>query len=336
LSAQEDLYASDILTILRKSAGEYISGEYLSKCLGISRSAIWKRIGKLKKEGFKIEASTKKGYKLNLLTYPYSKSAILQTLTTHTLGHELKFYEQTDSTNTALKRLAAQGACEGTVIISESQSKGRGRLGRSWVSKPGKGIWMSVLLRPLLHPSRVQSLTLAAAVAVCQALSEFNIEGFGIKWPNDIIIDGRKVCGILTELSAEAERVAWVIVGIGLNVNHLEEDFPKNLKPIATSLRLCSINREPLNRSLLASAIINRLESVYDNFINNNDDGASWLVEEWKKYNATLGKRVMVTMQGQKITATAYDILSDGRLVIKKDDGTILKLLSGEVSLREL
>lgn len=333
MTDKEGVCVPDVLTILIGASGQYVSGEYLSRCLGVTRSAVWKRIAALKKEGYFIEASTKKGYCLNPNVNPYGRHAIQNGLTTRTLGRELKFYAQIDSTNTVLKQLASEGAPEGTVVVADSQIAGRGRLGKNWMSAPEKGIWMSVLLRPPLHPSEIQSLTLAASVAVCRALQPLKVQSMGIKWPNDILIGGKKVCGILTELSAEAERVAWVVVGIGLNVNHLEQDFPPEITSIATSLKLSSGSHEQFDRSLLAARILNALEEVYDFYL---QKGSSWMIEEWKCWNLTLGKMVQLTSQHENLTVLAYDIMPDGKLVVKKDDGTSLEVLSGEISLREI
>jgi BirA family biotin operon repressor/biotin-[acetyl-CoA-carboxylase] ligase len=333
LTDQEFACAEDVLTILQKAAGQYVSGEYLSKCLGVTRSAVWKRIAALKKEGYSIEASTKKGYRLNQDFNAYGKHAVQNALVTNTLGRELKYLNQIDSTNILLKQLALEGAPEGTTVIADSQTAGRGRLGRNWMSEPGNGIWMSVLLMPQLHPTEVQTLTLAASVAVCKALEPLKIKGLGIKWPNDILINGKKVCGILTELSAEDDRVVWVILGIGLNVNHVEKDFPPELSSSATSLRLNSEAGGNLDRSRLAAGILNNLEEVYNTYL---QKGSSWVAEEWRRRNLTLGRMVRLTSRNEDIIAMACDILPDGRLRVKKEDGAIIDILSGEISLRKI
>lgn len=322
-----------ILKILKAAGQQYISGEELSNALGISRTAIWKRMDSLKKEGFDIEASTKIGYRLGNLENPYGKLAVQSGIKGSVLGQKLKFYQEIDSTNTVLKKIATDNAPEGTVVLADVQSAGRGRRGRTWMSAPNKGIWMSVLLRPNLHPSQVQTLTLMASVAVVRALESFDVKGLGIKWPNDILIDGKKVCGILTELSAEAERVEWVVLGIGLNVNHLESDFPSELKSIATSLRLSYKRPNELNRSEIAAGIINELEEVYNSFI---EMGSSWVVQEWKKWNITLGKRVSLISQTNSFLVDVTDITSDGKLIVRYDDGTIGEVISGEISLRDV
>lgn len=321
-----------IIKILKAAGQQYVSGEDLSNLLGISRTAVWKRMDSLKKEGFDIEASTKIGYRLGNWEAPYGKLSVQSEIKGSLLGKKLKFYQEIDSTNTVLKKIAADNAAEGTIVLADVQTAGRGRRGRAWMSAPGMGIWMSILLRPNLHPSQVQSLTLAASVAVVGALEQLGIEGLGIKWPNDILINGRKVCGILTELSAEAERVEWVILGIGLNVNHLESDFPPELKSIATSLRLSQGSSGTLNRSRIAAGIINELEEVYNHFI---EKGPAWVVAQWKKWNVTLGKRVNLITQAGSVQADVTGITLEGQLIVKYDDGTTGEIMSGEISLRE-
>jgi BirA family biotin operon repressor/biotin-[acetyl-CoA-carboxylase] ligase len=325
--------SKEMLAILQKASGNYVSGEYLSQCLGITRAAIWKRMAVLKKEGFVIEASTRKGYRLCEQTRPYGRLSVQQGLVTRSFGRELKFLETVDSTNNYLKQMAYEGAPEGTVVLADEQTAGRGRLGRSFLSSPGKGIWMSLLLRPELHPSQVHSLTLAASVAVARVLEPLNIPGCGIKWPNDILIGGKKVCGILTEMSAEMDRVAWVIIGIGLNVNHTAQDFPEDLKELATSLYLSRGIDEFLERSSLAANMINQLEEIYLNYL---EKGSSWVVEQWKKYNLTLGKRVRLISTAGEMVGCAEDLLPDGRLILVDDSRQRHEVLSGEISLREL
>ncbi len=328
-----------ILKQLKMAKNQYVSGEELSSILGMSRTAIWKRMDSIKEEGFNIEAVTKKGYRLikEEDTYginpPYGKLAVLSEVTGSVIGQNLIFLQETASTNKVLKKMAAENAPEGTVVISEMQSAGRGRRGKAWSSVPNMGIWMSILLRPNLHPSAVQTLTLAASVAVIRALEPLEIERMGIKWPNDILINGRKVCGILTELSAEAERVDWVILGIGLNVNHIKPDFPNDIASIATSLRMNVNENTELDRSVIAANIINEIENVYRCFI---EKGSSWVVEEWKKRNITLGKSIKIINQQGSFNAEALDITAEGKLIVKDDDDKIHEMLSGEISIREI
>jgi BirA family biotin operon repressor/biotin-[acetyl-CoA-carboxylase] ligase len=329
LPATDDI-SLRLLHFLRQ-AEDYISGEELSDKLAVSRTAIWKRIGSLKKEGFNIEASTKKGYRLIQSEDPYGRISIQSRISGHILGKDLKFYQEVDSTNNVLKKLAADNAPEGTIVISDVQLTGRGRRGRVWMSAPGLGIWMSVLLRPNLHPSQVQTLTLASSIAVMRALEPLGIEGSGIKWPNDILINKKKVCGILTELSAEAEKIEWVVIGIGLNANHDPDDFQSDIRDTATSLKINSKEHKIFDRSEIAANIINELEAVYIEFL---EKGSGWVAGEWRKWNVTLGKRVKLISQTGIKEAEALDITPDGKLIVRYDDGKTDEVLSGEVTLR--
>lgn len=323
-----------ILKLLKRAKNQYVSGEELSNILGMSRTAIWKRIDAIREEGFDVEAVTKKGYRLKDIPSgigaPYGKLAVQSEITGSFIGYNLRFLAETDSTNSVLKKMASEGAPEGTVVLADMQKAGRGRRGNAWMSAPGLGIWMSILLRPNLHPGTLQTLTLAASVAVMRALEPMGIKGLGIKWPNDILIDRKKVCGILTELLAEAEKVEWVVLGIGLNVNQSETDFPNDIASIATSLRL-SMNIG-FNRSLIAAKIINEIEEVYQAFL---EKGSLWVVDEWKKRNITLGETVDIISQTGSFRAKALDITPDGKLIVKDEADKISELLSGEISLRQ-
>ncbi len=330
MKRNDPVSSGDILSLLAARDG-YVSGAFLSRELNISRTAVWKRIAALKKEGYLIDASTKKGYRLLSNEACYGKSGIQSLLKTESLGLDIRFYESVESTNNLLKSLAHAGAVHGTVVIANEQTRGRGRLGRAWESMADKGIWMSVLLRPPLHPGSVQTITLAVAVAVCRAIEPLLDEKPGIKWPNDILIGGRKVCGILTELSAEAERVSWVIAGIGLNTHSSLEDFPPELRNKATSLELHLRQGGSADRTRLAAEILNQLESVYDSFLENGPDP---MLMEWRQRSITLG-RVVELVQGQEtLRGKALDIGADGRLKVQLEDGSVRELFSGEISLR--
>lgn len=315
------------------ASGDYISGESISRSLGISRTAVWKRIEALKREGYSIEASTRKGYRIISREAQYGRHGIQSLLETGFIGRELKFLNKTDSTNTSLKALASGGAPDGTVAVADEQTSGRGRLGRAWASSSGLGIWMSVLLRPKLHPTTVQSITPAIAVAVCRALEPLLFMKPGIKWPNDVLVDGRKICGILTELSAEADMISWVISGIGINVNHEERDFPQDLRGRAASVKMYLKPGTELSRCRLAADVLNRLEEVYLDYLEN---GPGPVLAEWKERSVTLGRKVLLIQGGTETAATALDLGEDGRLIVRLEDGTLKDVISGEISLRNL
>lgn len=292
---------------------------------------MWKRVAALKKEGYLIEASPRKGYRLISRETCFGKAGIQSLLKTRFLGRDLRFYDSVDSTNNVLKGLANAGAPHGTVVVANEQTRGRGRLGREWSSMAGKGIWMSVLLRPGIHPGAVQALTLAAAVAVSRAIEPILAEKPGIKWPNDILVSRRKVCGILTEMSAEAERVSWVIVGIGLNTHSDQEDFPEELRDKATSLIQHLKVGASADRAGLVAEILNQLEDVYEDYLENGPDS---MLREWRIRSVTLGRTVELVREGETIRVTALDIGEDGRLIVRFSDGRISEILSGEISIR--
>lgn len=331
IKRNEPVHNSDILALLASAGDGYVSGEQLSRSLNISRTAVWKRIAALKKEGYLIDASTRKGYRLLSHETCYGKSGIQSLLNTKFLGRELHFRQSVESTNNVLKSLANSGAIHGTAVIANEQTKGRGRLGRHWASTADKGIWMSILLRPDIHPNRVQSVTLAAAVAVCRAIEPVLEEKPGIKWPNDILVAGKKVCGILTELSAEAEKVSWVIVGLGLNTHFVPDDFPEELRTKATSLIQHLKRGAVLDRARLAAEILNRFEPVYEDFIRN---GPESMLREWRERSVTLGKTVELIHGPKTMRALALDVGEDGRLLVRLEDGSIREIFSGEISLR--
>lgn len=301
--------------------------------LGITRAAVWKRILVLKKEGWQIEASTRKGYRLSQSSV-YNKAGIQSHLETQLLGRELIFLQSLDSTNNYLKTLASEGACEGTAVIADAQTHGRGRLGRSWSAVPGVGIWLSVLLKPQCHPSLVHSVTLMASVAVCKALEPYLAVKPGIKWPNDILLGGKKLCGILTELSAEADRISWLVIGIGINVNHTLSDFPEEIANQATSMLRNKNENILLDRSQIAAAVLNHLEACYFTMIH---QGTKEILDLWKSYSITLGRKVRLSGdQIEPLEATALDIAEDGRLIVELEDGMRKEILSGEISLRTI
>ncbi len=327
-----------IIKKLKESKHDYVSGEELSSILGVSRTAVWKCINELKKEGYVIDSSSKKGYKLCYVPDIINPWEIKEGLDTNIIGKDIHCFFEVDSTNNHAKTLAQDGCDDGTVVLAERQTRGRGRLGRSWDSMDRKGIWMSVVLRPAVGLEDVQIITLAASVAVVSALKkEMDIDA-GIKWPNDIILGGKKVCGILTEMSMEMERINFLVLGIGMNFSHEKSDFPEEIRDRATSLGIYLKEKKGLDisefrRSHLVKAILSELERVYD-IINKGKAGV--IIEEWKKYSVTLGKEVLIKYREDQYTGIAEDIDQNGRLIVKQGDGTVREVLSGEVSVRGL
>ncbi len=310
-----------------RSQTEYVSGEEISKSLGVTRASIWKIINKLKKEGYEIESSTKKGYKLIEIPNIITREEILNIIETESLGRDIYYYNEIDSTNEELKRLARSGALEGVTVIADKQTAGRGRLGRSWDSPKGTNIFMSILLRPRIRPDQASQMTLVAGLAMCEAICEVTRLDAKIKWPNDIVISGKKVCGILTEMSAEIDGINYIILGIGVNVNHT--DFPGNL-PYATSLKL--EGRQEYQRRYIIKVFLEKFESYYMAY--KQCTTLEMILPSYKRYCITLADKVKIIDSIEEYVATPLDINADGSLVIRTEDGQEKNILSGEVSVR--
>ncbi len=320
-----------ILKLLNGKKGKFVSGESLSEQLGISRTAVWKHIQKLREEGYEIQSASKRGYRLDESPDLYDRSALISALHTEILGKNIIFLKETDSTNNELKRLAASGAPEGTVVIAEKQLAGRGRRGRTWEAGEGKAIIMSILLRPNISPTNVQAITLAASSAVARAIEPFTVTKPEIKWPNDVLLSGKKVCGILTEMTAEPDRVLSIIVGIGLNVFQQQEDFTGDLKQTATSVALNST--VPISRCVMASGILEEFEELYLDFIHRQSTAK--FLDIWRSFSCTIGCDITI-YQGEKTwQAKALDVLEDGCLLVESADGIRQAIASGEISIRK-
>ncbi len=316
-----------ILNILRKSKDEYISGERLSEELGITRAGIWKHIKSLKEAGYVIESISNRGYKLISTPDIIDSEEILPLLTTKYIGRNFIHFDEVDSTNVQCRRACSNNPIEGMVVAAEEQTSGRGRLGRSWISPKGTGIWMSIVLKPNISPMVAPRATLIGAAAVYTALKDMGIS-VGIKWPNDIVINGKKICGILTEMNAEIERVNYVIMGIGINVNM--ESFPDELKEKATSLKN-ELGNE-VDRKKLVANILNNFEVFYEEFKNTGD--ISRVIEICKEGSLLINKEVRVINGNNEVICTVIDIDDEGELIVKHKDGTIKRVISGEVSVR--
>ncbi|HTY91273.1 MAG TPA: biotin--[acetyl-CoA-carboxylase] ligase [Methanocella sp.] len=306
----------EILNILRE-AGDYVSGEALAEKLGISRAAVWKHIHTLIKEGYGVDIAQGKGYKLISLPDKLYPSEVRYGLQTKLLGRKVIHLNSTGSTNVVARQVAERGVEEGTVVIAETQSRGKGRLGRKWITKPG-GLWMSVILKPAIDPMHAPSITLLAAVSVTKALRGAGLEAV-IKWPNDVLVNGKKICGILTEMSAETDIVNFIILGIGVNVNN---DVPLET---ATTMK-AELGRE-IDRVKFTQSLLETLEEDYLAF---KDKGFTPILWSWRRYSDTLGRPVEVTYQDEVITGLAQDVDEDGSLLVKTGDGSIRKIVSGD------
>ena len=316
-----------ILNILRSNKDEYISGERISEELGITRAGIWKHIKSLKEAGYVIESISNRGYKLVSTPDIIAGEEVSPLLTTKYMGRNFIHYDEVDSTNIQCRRECSNKPIEGMVIVAEEQTSGKGRLGRSWVSPKGTGIWMSVVLTPSIQPIVAPRTTLIGAAAVYTALKDMGIST-GIKWPNDIVINGKKICGILTEMNAEIERVNYVIMGIGINVNM--ESFPEEIKEKATSLKIELGNK--VDRKKLIANILNNLEDFYEDFKNTGD--ISRVIEICREGSLLINKEVRVVNGSNEVVCTVLDIDDEGELIVRYKDGTVSRVFSGEVSVR--
>ena len=318
---------NEILRLLKKQSSGYLSGEEISSLLGVSRTAVWKHIKTLKAEGYIIDSQTKNGYRLIQVPDCLYPAEVREYLSTRVLGRELFYLPSVSSTNREAREKAEIGALDGAVVLAETQTAGRGRLGREWYSPTQTGLWMSVILRPKIVPADAPKLTLTAAVAVAEAVMTETGLNPGIKWPNDILLNRKKVCGILTEMKADMDRVHYVIVGIGLNIS--QENYPEDIRDIATSLTLEA--EKKFNRAKIAGAVLNSLEKYYFKLIN---DGFGAIRSEWKRHSVNLGHKVSVNTLGEVIKGIAEDIDENGLLVVKEIGGSIKKITAGDVTLR--
>ena len=311
-----------ILNIFRSSNGEFISGEEISEKLKISRAAVWKHIEQLRKEGYEIVGEPHVGYRLTGTPDKLIPEEISHKLGTKIIGKKIYSYETTDSTMDVAHRLAQSGSREGTVIFSEGQSKGRGRMGREWLSPKGKGIYLSLILRPDVSPADAPKITLMSAVAVANTIRKATHLGALIKWPNDILINNRKVCGILTEMSAEINTVKYIVLGIGINVNTAKADLPKE----ATSLK--AEVGESVARVELTQELLRELEHQYSIF---KEKGFKTIIEKWRGLSHTLGEEVKIVCQNKKIEGMAVDLDMSGALVVRLDSGFTEHIMAGDV-----
>lgn len=315
-----------IIEILLNKENEFISEEELSKVLGISKDSIWKYIKSLKEEGYSIESINRKGYRLTERpTDILTNQNIGHDLNTKFIGKNIIHLDTIDSTNDYAKKIANEEE-EGTAIISEEQTKGRGRIGRIWDSNKTEGIWMSIILKPSITPYKAPFLTLIAGASIVKALSNLGIKS-SIKWPNDIVINNKKICGILTELSSEIERINHIVLGIGINVKTVE--FSQEICNIATSLYKEGYN---ISRVDLVRNIFEEFEDLYLEYINNNNKEK--ILNICRKYSAIIDKDIYIINGDYKELVRCLDINEDGNLIINDKYGNKREILSGEVSIR--
>lgn len=317
--------AERILKLLRKK-GDFVSGEEMSKELGITRAAVWKKINALRKKGYIIQASPAKGY--SLLKSPDLSIGDIKILIKGDIGREVFFYESVDSTNTVAAELAEKGTPEGTVVIADSQEKGRGRLGRFWVSPPHVNIHMSIILRPEIEPKDVTLLTIMSAVACVTALRGVTGLKVTIKWPNDLIVSGKKMGGILTEVKSDPDRIIFAVIGVGINVNMDVDMFPDDIRQIATSVK--NETGEMHSRTAIIVEILNELEHWYKIL---KRTGGKPLLSEWQQLTSTLGRDVRITVGKETFTGIAESIDDEGMLILRLPSGMLKKISAGDLTI---
>lgn len=310
-----------IIEILKAQLG-YVSGEEISGHLKVSRQALWKHIQELRESGYDIVAVPHLGYQLVQSPDRLFPQEVDCGLGTRFIGKRIHYQEKVSSTMDVALELGMQGLPEGTLVLTETQDKGRGRLGRSWSSPKYKGIYLSLILRPKISPLQSPILTILCAVSLCEAIKKITQIDSQIKWPNDILIDNKKVAGILTELNAEMDQVRFLVIGIGMNVNSDKKDLLSG----ATSLK--EEKNETINRIEMLQEILRKIEANYLLF---QENGKAKIIEKWREYNLTLGKRVKIISHREHLEGQAVDIDSDGALLVRKDSGVVQKITSGDV-----
>lgn len=321
-----------ILKLLQENEGHFVSGERISEEMGITRAAIWKSIDALRKEGYEIESKTKLGYRLVASPDKATAENVGARISTKVVGRSIAYFERIDSTNNYAKQAALQGGEDGLVVIANEQTGGRGRSGRSFQSPPDKGLYLTALLRPAAAPAEVLSVTALAAVAVCNAVERTCGVRPGIKWTNDLILNEKKLTGILTEMGVEGESGAlqYVVIGIGVNANHEKSDFSDEVAEMATSLRMEL--GHPISRAALAAALIEELDALYACL----GGDLSGYLEQYRTDCVTLGKQVRILGSGAERTGEAVGIDDSFGLIVRREDGTLETIRSGEVSVRGL
>jgi BirA family biotin operon repressor/biotin-[acetyl-CoA-carboxylase] ligase len=315
---------------LRASTGG-VSGAELAEELGVSRAAVWARVEELRSLGYDIEASPHNGYRLLDVPDVLHADDLLSRLgRTGVIGRDIRVFQETTSTNDVIEKLARDSVKEGVVVLAESQTKGRGRLGRKWMSPAGKGLWFSVLLRPQLRPQAVTQLTIASATALVRAIRDQTGVTPEIRWPNDILIRGKKVAGILTEMTAELDRVKHVFLGIGVDVNLSAGEFPAELRKQTTSLKIET--GEAVDRAELAVAILRELDRDYARVCSGQFETVA---DEWEERCETIGRNVVIQLGDRRIQGCAESLDADGALLLRTQHGHLERIIGGDVTVEK-
>lgn len=308
--------------------GTFISGQQIADFIGCSRTAVWKHIEDLRTEGYVVEAVRNKGYRITFTPEKVTANEIQLGLHTKTLGKTIHYEESVTTTQKIAHRLSNEGYPEGTLVVAEEQLGGKGRLMRNWYSPKYSGIWMSLILRPNIPFHQAPQLTLLAAVAVVQAIEKTTGLQPQIKWPNDILMNRKKVTGILTELQAESDRIHSVIIGIGMNVNQQKEDFPEELQETATSLLLEGGHK--VSRASVIQAVLVRLEALYEQFL---EEGFLPIKKLWESYAISLGQEIKATTVKETIIGKAIGITDEGVLLLEDHSGKVHSIYSADIHI---
>ncbi len=311
-----------------KNANYYISGEYLSSTLNVSRTAIWKHIKNLKLKGYIIEGISNKGYKLISSPDLLDKNEILSLIKTDTIGKNIIYFDEIDSTNIKAKELAQKNIDDGSIIIAEKQTLGSGRFNRKWIS-PSGGLWFTLVLRPKLPPNEAPKITQIAAASIYKTLKDFDIN-VNIKWPNDIILNGKKLCGILAEMKCDMDTVHYLVLGIGMNVNINEKNFDEIAKPIATSLKI-QFDKE-FKRSEILANFLNHFEKLYYKFVNDLD--LSETISICRSHSNIFGKKAKLLTYNNEEIVTCVSLSDTGDLIVRDSAGNEKAVLTGEISFK--
>ncbi|MFA5515842.1 MAG: biotin--[acetyl-CoA-carboxylase] ligase [Desulfuromonadales bacterium] len=315
----------EILRLFRQSR-DFVSGEELSRFLGVSRTAIWKQIGLLREQGYSVQAVPSRGYRLLSGPDTLLPAEIKADSGTRIMGREVVFFEETDSTNLRAQALGDSGAVEGTVVVADRQSAGKGRLGRHWFSPPGVNLYTSILLRPPIPPRMAPQLTFVSALAVARAIEEVGGLEPTVKWPNDILLGGKKVAGLLNELNAETERVHYVILGIGVNLNMRSDQFPQDLRYPATSVAI--EKGEPISRLAFVRSLLRHVDQLYELYLLK---GFTPLLRAWESLFELTGRAAEVDCQGRLLRGVVDGLDNDGALLLRLPNGDTERILAGDV-----
>ncbi len=319
-----------LIRLLKRSEG-FVSGEELKQGLGITRSAVWKHIEALRASGYAIDAAPRKGYRLDTAMLPFNGVELASRAAPGAIGARVRFFKEIDSTNTEAFTLGRMGEPEGTVVVAERQRAGKGRIGRSWESPPGVNLYTSILLRPAVLPMDAQKLTLLIAVAVAETVSGFLGCRPSVKWPNDILVGPRKLAGILLEMECEADRVKFVVVGIGVNLNMKRNLLGEPLSSVVTSIM--EETGKEVSRVEFATELYSSVRKWYDLATKSGFDaeGFAPVIEAWRGYFASEGKPVRVRSFGRTIEGVCEGIDPDGALLVRSPSGERLRVISGDV-----